>query len=205
MSLNKINLSKLKDKEKAYLVGMLIGDGYLYHDKWRHYKINIFLNPIKDMDIAYFIISLLKKIGINSYFMDHHGCLILRFNSKLFFEFFNEEIQHIKDNDENNDYMIGFISGFIDSDGYVSYGEIVISNVNKEWIGTTEFFCKRLNISTRVWKQNNIFHGKKFDIWRLRISTSFKYEKHYSQKLNRIYGGGNPLATHHSEYSFRDG
>ena len=32
--------------------------------------------------------------------------------------------------------------------------------------------------------------------WKLRISTRFKYEKHYSQKINRVYRGE---ATHHSE------
>ena len=124
--------------------------------------------------------------------MHHHGCLIIRFNSKLFFAFYNEQSKSIRAN-KNKDFMIGFISGFIDSDGYVSYGDIVISNIKKEIIDITNEFCKKLKISTRVWRQNNLYKDKIFNIWKLRIGTSFKYEEHYSQKLNRIYGGALPI------------
>ena len=192
MSLKTIDLDVLNVKEKAYLIGIIMGDGYLYHDKWRHYKTNIYLNPNKDEDIAKSVLLILTKIGINSYTMYHHGCLIIRFNLKAFFEFINKELNKVKNN-EDSDFMIGFISGFIDSDGYVSYGDIVVSNVNKEIIDITNNFCKKLKIKTKIWNQNTLFKGKVFNIWRLRIGTSFKYEKHYSQKLNRIYGGALPI------------
>jgi DNA-binding transcriptional regulator WhiA len=199
MSPKTIVIGALSVKEKAYLIGIIIGDGYLYHDKWRHYKTNIYLNSKKDVDVAKSVIDILKKLGVSPYIMHHHGCLIIRFNSKSFFDFFNKESKSIT-NKKNKDFMIGFISGFIDSDGYVSYGNIVVSNVEKEIIDITNEFCKKLKISTRVWKHNNLYKGKVFNIWRLRIGTSFKYEKHYSQKINRIYGGALPIiASIHSE------
>ena len=33
-----------------------------------------------------------------------------------------------------------------------------------------------------------------------RVGTKFKYEKHHSRKILRVYGGGNSPTTHHSEY-----
>ena len=142
---------------------------------------------------------ILKKIGINPYTMNHHGCLIIRFNSKEFFKFIKDEMTKVKNN-KDKDFMIGFISGFIDSDGYVSYGNIVVTNIKKEIIDVTNNFYKKLKIKTKIWSQNTFFKGKVFNIWRLRIGTSFKYEKHYSQKLNRIYGGALPIiASIHSK------
>jgi len=38
-----IDLDTITVKEKAYLIGIMMGDGYLYHDKCRHYKTNIYL------------------------------------------------------------------------------------------------------------------------------------------------------------------
>lgn len=201
MPLKTIDLDAINIKEKAYLVGIIAGDGYLYHDKWRHYKTNIYLNPSKDEDIVKYVIFLLQKVGLNPYIMHHHGCLIIRLNSKAFFNFIKGESKNIKNN-VDQEYIIGFISGFIDSDGYVSNGEIVISNVKKEIIDITNNFCRKLNINTKIWKQNTFYKGKMFNIWRLRIGTKFKYEKHYSQKLNRIYGGALPIIA--SIYSEMD-
>lgn len=199
MSLITVDLDAILVKEKAYLIGIITGDGYLYHDKWRHYKTNIYLNPNTDKDIAEYITVLLKKIGLNPYVMYHHGCLIIRINSKLFFNFIKEESINIQNN-KSEDYIIGFISGFIDSDGYVSNGEIVVSNVKREIIDIIDEFCSELQINTKLWKQKTSLNDKIFSIWRLRIGTKFKYEKHYSQKLNRIYGGALPIiASNHSE------
>lgn len=85
MTSKKINIDNLNDEEKGYLIGLFIGDGYLHHDRWRHYKINFYLNQEKDKDIAKFTIILLKKIGLLPYIAFHHGCLIVRLNSKFFY------------------------------------------------------------------------------------------------------------------------
>ena len=72
----KIELNNINNAEKGYLIGLFVGDGYLYHDRWGHYKINFYLNPKKDRDIAKFTINLLNKIGLSPYIMHHKGCLI---------------------------------------------------------------------------------------------------------------------------------
>ena len=194
-----MKINALNCKEKAYLLGIILGDGYLYHDRWRHYKVNIYLNPKKDRDIAKIVIQLLNKIDIRPYEMHHHGCLIIRFNSKSFYQYIEKEISKISKN-KNSDFYLGFISGLIDSDGYVCKGDIVISNINKELIDMVRDFCCELDIKSKIWEQKNSCKGKTFDIWRVRISTRFKYEKHYSQKVIRVYGGALPIiASTHSE------
>lgn len=194
----KININHLNDEERGYLIGMFIGDGYLYRDRWGHYKVNFFLNPIKDKDIADFTLALLKKIDLSPYTMIHHRCLIIRLNSKTFYEYLQEQLDNII-KEKNNKFMIGFISGFIDSDGYVARGDIVISNSRKNLLQNSQFFCRQLGLYSKLWKQRNSYNGNLFTIWRLRISTKFKYLKHYSQKIRRIYGGAK--AAHHSEHT----
>ena len=194
-----MKIDLLSCKEKAYLIGIILGDGYLYHDKWRHYKVNIYLNSKKDEDIAKIVTCLLNKMDIHPYRMYHHGCLIIRFNSKSFYQYIKKEISQISKN-KNSEFYLGIISGLIDSDGYVCKGDIVISNVNKELIDMVRGFCCELDIKSKIWKQKNSYNGKTFYIWRIRISTRFKYEKHYSQKVIRVYGGALPIiASIHSE------
>jgi len=138
--------------------------------------------------------NLLNKIGLSPYIMQNRGCLIIRINSKNLFLFVKEKIDNIFF--EDRDFLIGFISGFIDSDGFVAKGDIVISNINKQLLEKIHVLCNQLGIYSKIWKQNVKCRGKLFIIWRLRIGTNFKYEKHYSQKIIRIYGGA---AAHHSE------
>ena len=45
--ITKIELDNISKAEKGYLIGLFIGDGYLYHDRWRHYKINFYLTICK--------------------------------------------------------------------------------------------------------------------------------------------------------------
>jgi hypothetical protein len=194
----KIDITNLNYKEQGYLIGLFVGDGYLYHDRWGHYKVNFFLNPAKDKDIADFTVFLLKKIGLSPYTMIHHRCLIIRLNSKAFYVYLQEQLNNIFKRN-NKKFVIGFISGFIDSDGYVANGDIVISNRRKSLLKNSQFFCRQLDIHSKLWKQRNSYNGNLFTIWRLRVSTKFKYMKHYSQKIRRIYGGAK--AAHHSEHS----
>ncbi len=182
-------LSLLNEKEKGYLFGLFIGDGYLYKGKCRHYQTYFYLNPTKDKDVAEFILKILKKIGISPYIMEHHGCLVIRINSKELYNDFKEEIENIQ-NTKNDDFALGFVSGFIDSDGYVGTGDIVITNKNVEFLKIVKNFCDKFEVHSRIWHQDTSFNGSVFSIWRLRIGTKFKYKKHYSQKIARVYGGG---------------
>ena len=188
---NEINMNRLNEYEIGYITGLFIGDGYLYHDRWRHYKVEFYLNYKKDKDVANFIVYLLKKVGLNPYFMIRDGCLIIRLNSKLLYFFIRDRTNNLFKL-YSSKFNLGFISGLIDSDGYVKKGDIVISNKRKDILEYSQLFCNYLGITTKLWCQNTKLNEKSFIIWRLRIGTRFKYEKQYSQKIFRIYGGDNP-------------
>jgi intein/homing endonuclease len=186
-----IKINALNNGEKGYLIGLFFGDGYLHHDKGRHYRIYFYFNPKKDCDIVNYTILLLKKIQLSPYIMFHHGCIIIRINSKLFYNFL--KFFQLQIYEANEIFIFGFISGLIDSDGYVRKGDIVISNKSKTILKKVQFFCKKINIYSKLWNQNTTYNGRIFTIWRLRIGTRFKYKQQYSRKILRIYGGGDCL------------
>jgi hypothetical protein len=42
------DFSELTEKEVGYLIGMILGDGYVFHDvKSRHYLVEIYLHSVK--------------------------------------------------------------------------------------------------------------------------------------------------------------
>ncbi len=181
---------------------MFAGDGYIYYDIGRHYRVEFYLNPKKDEDIAYFILVLLRKIKLFPCIMFHHGCLIIRLNSKIFHHFLKEKYDTIS-REQNETFMLGFISGFIDSDGYVAKGDIVISNSEKNLLEIVQLFCQKTEIYSKLWSQKVVCKGKESIIWRLRVGTRFKYKQQYSRKIRRIYGRGIPTdkrLPNHSEY-----
>ena len=54
----------------GYIVGLLCGDGYLYHDKkQRHYNIEFYLHSERDKDIQNYLIHLLGKMGSILYYL----------------------------------------------------------------------------------------------------------------------------------------
>jgi len=164
--------------------------------------VEFYLNPKKDEDIAYFILVLLRKIKLFPCIMFHHGCLIIRVNSKIFYHFLKEKYDTIS-REQNEEFMIGFISGLIDSDGYVEKGDIVISNSEKTILELVQSFCRNAKIHSKLWNQKVVCKGKESIIWRLRVGTRFKYKQQYSRKILRIYGGGihtNKRLPNHSEY-----
>jgi intein-encoded DNA endonuclease-like protein len=187
----KIQIINLNEGEKGYLYGLFIGDGNLHHDNDRHYRINFYFNPKKDVDIVEYTVFLLKKIGLLPYITLHHGCIIVRINSKSFYIFLKKFRLNLCT--KNINFMIGFIAGLIDSDGYVAPGDIVISNKSKNLLKIAQLFCKKIEINTKLWSQKSVCNGKIFSIWRLRIGTRFKYKQQYSRKIQRIYGGGDCL------------
>ena len=194
----KTEILHLNKEEQGYLIGFFFGDGCLYKDKWRHYKINFYLNPKKDNDIEKFLHSLLKKAEFKYYTMKNHGCNIVRLNSKHLYNYLLKIKEHVNEITDNR-FWIGCISGLIDSDGYVCNGEIVISNKDKELLELIESKANLFNVKTNLWMQHTRLNNKIYEIWRLRIGTSFKYEEQYSRKIRRFYGGDFSPATHHSE------
>ncbi len=188
MTITQIYPEKLSKKELGYIVGFYIGDGYSYHGKDRCYIVEFYFNSIRDIKMFEYIKSLLEKIGLNPFLIKdkRFNSIRVKVSSKNFWKKIGNEIKSIKENTNNEDCLIGFISGFIDAEGYVNNGEIQLAQKEKETLIMVKDFCKLLKIPTRkFWSVDN--YKSKNKLWRLRISTDFKNIEHNSIKVWRKY------------------
>jgi DNA gyrase subunit A len=176
-------MENLTEKEKGYLFGLFEGDGYKIHDKKsRHYTVEFYLNSVSDKRIISYLISLLNKIGLNpNVYQDKRcDCKRIRVYSKgLFYNIFKK----IKLGDKNKEFNVGFISGLIDSEGYVhnkkSY--IMIINTNKKILEEIKNFLESINIITNFNKRSPSKKDK-LDSYRMYVPISFKRLNHLSIK-----------------------
>lgn len=179
-----VNIDKLSEGERGYLWGLFEGDGYkTYHKKSRHYIIEFYLNSKKDKLIIKKVFSLLKEIGLNpSQYKDKRfNCIRVKAYSKKLFNLMNKRIS-LKD--KNNDFNLGYVSGIIDSEGYVNQKKhtIEIVNTNKDLLDQCANFLDSINIGYNLSKRSKSIKDKK-DSYRMYVSVSFKRLKHLSIKV----------------------
>lgn len=178
----------ITDKQLGYIVGLFVGDGYSnYNPKDRHYKVEFYLNSLKDKAILDYLCKLLQKLNLK-YFISkdkRYNVMRVKINSK---EFMNLVLKHEKELTKINplsNYAIGLLSGFTDAEGYVKHGEIVLTQRDKKVILIFKRISDSLNITRKLWSAKNPKSTKR--IWRMRISTRFKYLPHNSIKLAGAY------------------
>lgn len=186
-----INLKNLSQKEIGYLVGFFIGDGYAnYNKKDRHYHVEFHFNSIRDALAIHYVSKLLKAIGLR-YFLHNdkrYNATRVRVNSRNLMGFLQKETDGITKAKLDKDYSLGMLSGFIDAEGYVGNGEIVLTQKDKETLELFKKICESLSVPTkRFWFSDN--YKSKAGVWRLRISTNFKNIPHNSLKVKEAYGG----------------
>ena len=180
-------------KDIGYLIGFFIGDGYSnYNKKNRHYNVEFYFNSIRDKGPIVKIKQILFDMDIHfsSRKDKRFNCLKIRVSSKEFMNFVETEKRRIVEmryvGSINEDYGIGVISGFIDSEGYVNNGEILLTQKDKRTLLAIKSLCDHLSIETRKFFSNKNYRGSGV-IWRMRISTKLKYKAHNSYKIQRAY------------------
>lgn len=180
-------LNKLSEKEKGYLFGLFEGDGYKFHDKnGRRFMVDFYLNSKKDKEIIDQLLRLLYKLKLNPnlYQDKRYNCKRIRVHSK---ELFNLISKKISLNGKNFDFNLGYLSGMIDSEGYVNpkKSEISIINTNKECLEAIKSFLDSINITNSLNKRKPSLKDRK-ESYRLYISTSFKLFPHLSLKTKGL-------------------
>lgn len=179
------------------MIGLFIGDGYSnYSKKDRHYVIEFYLNSKRDNDIKKYLTSLLNKMKVNFFIIKdkRFNSNKIKINSKELFNFIEKERKDYNQKFKSNEYFMGFLSGFIDAEGYVSNGEILISQKDKSVLDFINKYCKINDIKiTKFWCSKS--YNKMFKIWKMRICTDFKYLNHNSCKIERMYSGNNPVIS----------
>ena len=188
--MRKIETENLTEKDKGYLVGLFLGDGYAMHSrKDRHYNTEFYLNSIRDSDIQQYLVFLLEKANIVPQIAKdpRYNVNRIRASSKLFFQFLQKELAEFESNGVTQTglpFLLGFISGLIDSEGWVAHGTILITQKDDELVRQIELACEKLDIHCTSKQRDNTSNNK---IWRVYVSTSFKYLTHVSRKVGRAY------------------
>lgn len=168
---SRMQIEKLGEKERGYLVGMVVGDGCLVRHKARgEYLAQIALDKHRDLDVFQFVRSTFENAGKKVNVRIERGMFILRIWSKPFYDFF---LKHVRlergvsshytklllDTERwSRDFTIGFIGGLIDSDGHIEgnrstghYGATITTS-SLSLIGQFHDLCaaQRIKISRRV-------------------------------------------------------
>lgn len=184
--MNKLFLGNISKKELGYLVGLYYGDGYSnYNTKDRHYRVEFYLNSRKDQDIKQLLKDILTRIGLISHTLKdkRYNCERIRISNKELMLFLKQNIKGIVKDKESK---IGFISGLIDSDGYINLKKSTISIMNTDLtlLKKVVKFLRSMNIPSKLSKRVFSRKDKKIS-YRLNISVRFKNLKHISKKAGR--------------------
>lgn len=148
----KLNLSK----SLTYILGVLLGDGYITIYKRKdgaRYKVGL---NVKDKIFAIRFLNALKEINLKPN-LCQDAKLLYRVGaySKIFVEWFKNlnltRIEHLVD--KKKCYMISFLRGFYESEGYYNSNNktISISNTDKEILKLVSKFLSKLNIFSKIY------------------------------------------------------
>jgi intein/homing endonuclease len=178
-----LNLDKVNEKEKGYLLGLFKGDGYSFHNKKdRHYSVEFYLNSKRNLEIIKQVCLLIKKLNLNPLLMKdkRFECMRIRTNSKNFFNFINQDFNN---NFDNTDFSIGFVSGFLDAEGYVNDEKKIMNivNTNYDLIQTSSKILNRLGIKNKISLRKKSKKDK-LPTYLITISVKFKSLNHLSIK-----------------------
>lgn len=183
-----VHLSKLSLKELGYVVGLFSGDGYLYHHKAsRHFSVEFFLNSINDKDVQSYLLTLLKRIGLNPGVRKdkRFNCNRIRVYSKIFYQ---EILTNLHRPQDERDFKLGFVSGMIDAEGNIDTKKrfIRLSNINKKLIQRVEEYLFELGINCRTNRSTSPRKRGWSDIYIIYVPLNFINIQNNSIKVKRL-------------------
>lgn len=177
------SINNLSEKEQGYLFGLFEGDGYkIDYRKSRHYQVEFYLNSERDKKIIDFLISLLNKLNlrVNVYQDKRFNCKRIRTYSE---SLFNVIQKNILLEDKSDEFKLGFISGFLDSEGHVDNKKYCISimNTNLSILQQCKKHLESIGINSSLNKRKPSIRDK-LPSYRMYISVNFKSLPHLSLK-----------------------
>jgi len=186
--IKKLKLDKLSQKELGYLVGLFDGDGHL-DNSCRHYDVEFHLNSLKDQDIVYQLLIILKKIELNPRIIKdkRFNCLKVEVSCKLFFQ---KILKLSANNPKDGDFELGYISGIIDSEGYVNRIKryIQITNTNGKLVKKVQTYLRAFGIESKITKKCKCVKDK-LQRYSLYVPIKFLKTKNNSMKIKRMDSG----------------
>ena len=82
-------IDTLAERERGYIIGFFLGDGYMNHNKKdRHYRVEFIYNSKRDNLIMLYMERLFRKCGLNPFFVrdKRYNSISMRINSKSLME-----------------------------------------------------------------------------------------------------------------------
>ena len=135
--MSRIDLKKLFDWERGYIIGLFAGDGYFnFIQKNYSYILRFYFNRKKDQKVVQKLGYLIEKCGskFHTFSSKEANCLEVRICSKKIIEFIKNYISFKKGKGNKStrknliepkiwskEFKLGFIGGIIDSDGFTGF------------------------------------------------------------------------------------
>lgn len=181
--MRKINGKKIKpiiidksDEQKiGEFIGLFAGDGSYFFEKYTHiHRIRIHLNK-KEVDIIRHYSKVIEKLfGKSPNLVDEKYCVALELRSKEVINFIRTYLEWcdkktytvrlVKTYTPSKDFLMGFLRGLIDSDGYVRrtsaevhFGSTSV-NLHKNFIDALTIMKIKSKCNTQITKSNRIFY-----------------------------------------------
>ena len=147
------------------LIGLFVGDGYCFFDKKKYvYSIRLYFNNT-EKDYVNSIINLFyEKLNKKPHLNRVKNVLVLRYYSKELFNFIlgyvgwgisinraghnkKSRTVFLKDLPYSKEFKIGFLRGFVDTDGHISNKKINFASASKKIMEQTNSFLTDLGFN----------------------------------------------------------
>lgn len=191
----KLKSIKINEKDDLFigeLMGLFTGDGYLFYDKkaWKYMIRFFFSGDEKDYvkELEYLFNQKLKKKPW-VYKSNNKNLIEVRYCSKELFLFIQEYVEwkvsrtkhghnrkartvFLKSNNYSKKFKIGFLRGFIDSDGHISNKNIIFASASKKIMGQTKDFLIDLKFTDFKYSFYNDCRENRVGMYYIRMRKS---------------------------------
>lgn len=182
----KITIPK-KDLFIGELLGLFVGDGNLYYDKKKNrYSVRFFFNFQEKNYVKELINFFHKNFQKRPHLSRVKNVLVLRYYSKELSTFIKEYVGwgisldkrganqksrtvFLKKDNYSNNFKIGFLRGFLDSDGYLSDKKILFGSASEKIMKQTVKFLSDLNFQKFKLSLYNRKEKNRVGIWHLYV------------------------------------
>ena len=155
-----MNIDNLDDTFIGELIGLFVGDGNLFFDKKSYgYTIRYFFNVTEKNYVNYVSNLFLANLKKEPHISKNLNVLVLRYYSKNLFNFILNYVSwgisrdvkgnnrksrtvYLKDSIFSKNFKIGFLRGFIDSDGYISNKKVLFASASEKIMLQTKKFLE---------------------------------------------------------------
>ena len=186
-TVNPISLKSNDEELIGEFIGLFAGDGYANKTIAFHYRIYLFFNITERKFVNDLVKNVLVKLfGKEPNIFRQKNALVLFYCSKEIHYLINNYLVwdkkyrktysiQLKNRDQSDEFIKGFLRGCLDSDGYLSPKKICFSTVSKELIEDISIFLTKLNISNKVTRYKEKRKNRK-DIYNITLSRLDHYK-----------------------------